>query len=594
MKKHHFILVLLFILPMLSFAQEKDTPQVKKPVENKDSVKEKDSSVNYMVEYDFKTKKYTKNHLKPKTGYPISYKINNINRLAHDIKITVTDSVISESYVDEDLGNFIKKYFDEAQKKSTKEQPEKPDKSAGLTPENIKETPQDDGNNSNSDSTNTSSASSANVIKVIQESADLSIQKGEQTVENDISEIKKISEDNINDGKPDENTSTENEKKITEKTEEIVEKVNKINESLGESPLKEHFNNYMTANNNFYESYAELEAMYKYCLKYKTITAELIEISSFPYLTLNEFEDNHKEYFKSKLIDIKHYEAYYETIEVKYKDFKTKYNTLISLQTHLNKILTEEGRYKVFEKLENFNKSADIIYQTITSAKEDKLTLNLERLYMLLVNENNYSYTSPPVQPLYDLVRFHVDIKKRTDNNFTVHDKMKYVHSEPTKNGLRLDFSIGVSGSLFDDKYNIELDFDRDGNQVVRKYNTDIFTPAFIGFFNASKRAAGYWSYGLSLGLGIGAENGTINFDNFFIGPSVIIGRYERIVVTGGLAFKNLPTLKQSFEFDDIVNNEYVLDNVANFDYRNGYFISVTYNLTNGIRKNIKKINDSF
>ncbi|WP_297868798.1 hypothetical protein [uncultured Flavobacterium sp.] len=107
------------------------------------------------------------------------------------------------------------------------------------------------------------------------------------------------------------------------------------------------------------------------------------------------------------------------------------------------------------------------------------------------------------------------------------------------------------------------------------KNDKSIFTPSFVGFFTASMRSATYFSWGFSIGIGVSAFEGSLTFDNFFVRPSLTVGKYERVTLTSGISIKNLPL-------------QYTIENVSDKNYVPGFFISLSYNLTKGVKDNIK------
>ncbi len=109
-----------------------------------------------------------------------------------------------------------------------------------------------------------------------------------------------------------------------------------------------------------------------------------------------------------------------------------------------------------------------------------------------------------------------------------------------------------------------------------------------VGFFTTSYRSATHYTVGLSLGLGIGTTNGKIILDNVYIGPSLIVGKYERISITSGITFKNIPKLNNSFKNGDIVPNSFKPENITTESYQPGIFFAIHYNLTSGVRNQLK------
>jgi hypothetical protein len=152
------------------------------------------------------------------------------------------------------------------------------------------------------------------------------------------------------------------------------------------------------------------------------------------------------------------------------------------------------------------------------------------------------------------------------------------------------DLNLGVAGSFHKKNNTYEIKADSSGVNTITNTNSSGFSPSFVGFFTTSYRSATHFTYGLSLGLGISADNGTIVSDNFFIGPSLIVGRYERVNLTAGISFKNLPKLNSNYKEKDIVSNTTTIESITSKSYEPGFFIALTYNLTKGVKNNVKQI----
>lgn len=529
----------------------------------------------YMVEYNFASGLYDRNNLKPKVGTPITYKIKNINRLAYEVIVKTRDSILSQSYIDEDIIKFIQTFKKEDESK--KEEPVSiNNKSNNDIGEDItlKEDVPEDGKET---------------INIIQESAKLSSEIGELNAKI------KFSEEYVIDSEESKTKTDLLKKELSEKNEKLKIEIDRLNEIIEEnSEYEDIIQDYFRENNLLHQTFAELRANYEKILISKQIAGEVATIANNPKLNYSQYQENYSERFKNISLNLPVLIDYNNNFNHKYSEFLLHYKNLKSYLSKLDNILTPQGKYKVLVKLENIKDLAEKMDSQTQNLDIEDLVKRTLRIQELLENEKNYEFISIPVQPLFDVVIFDVDIKKRNENAYPVTDQRKFNHKEFTRYGLRFDISVGVGGSLHSSKYSLSTEVDKEGNNIITENENDLFTPSFIGFFTTSYRSATHFTYGLSAGIGISAEDGSFTFDNFFVGPSFIVGRYERVMLTGGVSFRHLPSLNNSYELNDEIPNGFTIENVANFSYRPGIFIALSYNLTKGVKENIKRFNDSF
>lgn len=144
--------------------------------------------------------------------------------------------------------------------------------------------------------------------------------------------------------------------------------------------------------------------------------------------------------------------------------------------------------------------------------------------------------------------------------------------------GLQINASIGLSfGQFFQQPQNY---FVRDS--VIRQSDKDTFTPyitSFVHFYPQSRRGA---SLGGSFGVGLPIGSGT-SFDaiTFFLGPSLIIGRQQRITLSGGLLGGKVAQLDGGYEVGDTfdLNSDFL---PTSNTYRLGYALGISFNLASG------------
>lgn len=145
----------------------------------------------------------------------------------------------------------------------------------------------------------------------------------------------------------------------------------------------------------------------------------------------------------------------------------------------------------------------------------------------------------------------------------------------PVAGSFKVNASIGVSfGQFFDRPQSY---FIRD--QRIRAEDNDSFYPVISSFFHFYGQSKGNTSLGGAFGIGL-----PITGDNagqsasFFLGPSLIIGRSERLVLSGGLMGSQVERLAQGYEVGDLFVSDANLAPTKNV-YEMGYFLGLSFNI---------------
>lgn len=144
--------------------------------------------------------------------------------------------------------------------------------------------------------------------------------------------------------------------------------------------------------------------------------------------------------------------------------------------------------------------------------------------------------------------------------------------------GMRVRASVGLNfGAFFEHP---QAFFVRDS--TLQSNDKDAFVPvmtSFVHFYAPSRRAVSVaGSFGVGFPLG-GGEN--LQSISFFLGPSFLFGRSERIVLNAGLMGGKTEKLSQGYQ----VGDRYISDaNLAPTTsvYALGYYVGVSFNLSGG------------
>jgi hypothetical protein len=143
--------------------------------------------------------------------------------------------------------------------------------------------------------------------------------------------------------------------------------------------------------------------------------------------------------------------------------------------------------------------------------------------------------------------------------------------------GMQINASVGLSFGQFFDRP--ETFYVRDS--TIRSSEQDAFSPiltSFVHFYPQSRKET---SVGGSFGVGIplgGSSGGSLDAITFFLGPSLILGRQQRFVLSAGLIGGKVDQLANGYQvgdhFDfqpDILQTEAV--------YKLGYAVGLSFNL---------------
>lgn len=497
----------------------------------------------YVIEYDFKSGYFKKNNQKIIVNSPVVFKIVNINRLAYEVRVKAKDSVIGVSNM-EGLTELFKK-----------EQIENLEKQI-----------------------NTSDINKSNIQPFTAVVVDDF--KGS---ENENKELKK----SINNFMIELSSKSSLSLNAIDE-EEIKKALDSIENIKVGNKIDEDISNHLELQKKLTTLYLKILEKYYIMLN---LSKEYLHISSLinePLLSSNDQIDDLK--LETIVLEFENNKIIKEDISLLVNQFQSEYNA-IKTNIQLGKSTNYGGVMKLNYISDNQNVVINYINEKINKINFDNLRNELIQLKNLLKTKNRnliFEYVSHPIQPFQDVVIFDVEIKKKKTDNNLIENSRKFSHKEFVRHGLRLDISLGVAGSLHSDKYSYAVKMNQNNENVIMKNDKSIFTPSFVGFFTASRRSATHFSCGFSIGIGVSANEGSLTFDNFFVGPSLTVGKYERVTLTSGLSIKNLPVLNNGYQEGDIVPQQYTIENVSDKNYVPGFFISLSYNLTKGVKDNIK------
>lgn len=552
----------------------------------------------YEIRYNFKTKVYDRNLLGPKINHPIVYKIENINRIAYDIKISSRDSTLTKG---EDVEIITpSESTKEAKKVETLEM-----ETIRIDVLNSENTNMDGINdetrtslknkveahkfevvrlNGLLDQTHSDIKRKNEEIKALRDSFDKSntdsvAKTNYNSIEKELDEklTKYITEkDSLNDLiikqkdaiSRNENSLSEEEKKL--------QKINNFNNDYSKLSEK-HVNlnnrineiNEIFKNNNILVSIARNPQIYS-VEDYNVIAKD----------SLGDYTQIDKIYSRRECIT--QYSKEYTEFKLLYSKIKNNFEII--------QLLKSVSTYKdIIKSIEEINTIVEKNNTKILDQNPNQVITNMITLIQYLKNPETYSITSAPIQPTQDVVIFDVDIK--TKKGLDYNNERKFSHKEYTKGGVRYDFStglvlgFGVNDYSFSKETIYNTDLQPIEEMIVERENTNEYLPAVGAMLHVSLRNHRLVSFGLTLGASISTTE--LDLNSLFPGISILIGKTEKIIITAGPALKKIQYIKSDFDVD----KAYPVGTLpSSFEtqstFRQGWFVGLTYNLTNKQKSN--------
>jgi hypothetical protein len=546
----------------------------------------------YEVEYDFKKGIYVRNKLRLLVNTPTVFKVSNINRLTYNITISSNDVILAETALADNFKEEIKEAI------STKNTIIVADKNGIITAQKLDLSNIDEKYDFKDDKTDgigqfsESLKSTKKVTKLIAEKEKLNVQVKDlilnfKILEINIADAKKDSSIVKSDSlqklrKPKSDSIDKIEDALKKITNDIATEINSQKESI----LKK-FNEDNVA---FQAAFYTFNEVYKTVLKLQECYSDVKVIADYPFMTKKRFQEDYKSecHRKAKLLflqkeSLTQFKEYYRQVGIKYSNLR--YNP------YLSDFLNYGGISKLYAQADYIKQLADEMNNDVNSINISLVLNKLEHLLKYLEDEKTYEYTSAPIQPIQDAANFEIKIEKRLDNNAVITNEKTFSHTEFTYGGTRVDFSAGLAASYFGNATAYEFGIDGKGATILSEKNDNIVAPALVGLVTMSYRQAGSLAVGASAGLGIDATNGKVQLSNFFIGPTLLFGKSDRLFVTAGLSFRNVQQLKSGYTIGEVITGGADdIDKYLSDKYAVGSFISLTYNLTKGVRASIKQL----
>ncbi len=259
-----------------------------------------------------------------------------------------------------------------------------------------------------------------------------------------------------------------------------------------------------------------------------------------------------------------------------------------------NKIFSTLELLKTYDSANAFEyksaiSSATAMLRDYKEFDSEKLVSQITGIYEL-VNQKNFelSYQTLSITENADFIKYRIEFKpvnnsqiQQTQGPYNL--DMAFLINE----GLKIDVSTGVilDFNLADPSYYFQKFNTTQGGQsfdsvrVKKSPNTGNITPSVNLMLNAYKRSSLNFKPGISLGFGVSSD---IRF-RLYCGPSLIIGRKERIMVSSGIAFGAI--VRNADGYDDgktFANNSSVPNQVplVQDSFKFGWYFGLGFNLS--------------
>jgi hypothetical protein len=190
------------------------------------------------------------------------------------------------------------------------------------------------------------------------------------------------------------------------------------------------------------------------------------------------------------------------------------------------------------------------------------------------VQGNIFTYSFPPVQAKGDEVVFDLIVRKKNDINEYKEFK-KLNQTIPVSGGWKISAGLGLGfGVLKDKSYEYSV-----VNSKITADQLDDFVPLLVSFAHAYKKTTNNLNFGGSFGIGFPIQGGTsVQSMTFFLGPTMILGKNQKFLLTAGLMGGKVNRLSDGFEVGDSFDN--ATSTVPTIKrYELGYFIGISYDL---------------
>jgi hypothetical protein len=543
--------------------------------------------------------------LRPKHKQPVVLKIININKLAHNVLITENDVKIKDDYLDTDT-EAAKTILDQ-----TKPAELITSDTKSLNTEAPKEVVERNDKNIQDIKGNIQSLQiliEFNKRKLWQVKEKLELNKTElATLESDLEKYnnsKRI--ESINEV-PDQSKIVQLEKEINTKKKsisdlkivkgELNDEVYYLNLKIEGAEIQLMTNNDNLKNFKLYlskinEKFHDIQMNLVNINRINGAYTNYINFIIIPTLTKKQYAD-----YASKICTIvdlekrKEYYGYIKEFETTYVQFNQQYDSFFNSDAYYDIIhLDQNTSYSKLVKLnlENLKIEVERIYKIVNTTELRTKLHNVELFDNVLSGDNAFIVYSDPIQSFQDYLEFKVKItqNKNLGTSILTEQDKEFTYTEYVRQSVRWDFSVGTvyDFGIKNQEYEIKKNEATSKYQIVENNSTE-YTPTIAGLLHTSFRSNSMFAFGFSLGASIDLTK--LNFNSFFPGVSLLIGKKQKLIFTVGPALKRVNQLKAIYDTNTDYTEQLQTENVTSSQFKTGWFAAISWNLTNAQKSKI-------
>ena len=231
-------------------------------------------------------------------------------------------------------------------------------------------------------------------------------------------------------------------------------------------------------------------------------------------------------------------------------------------------------------KIESAQEQVQKDYDALSKQYEVALD-SISSLFVKAISPANYIVTSDPidVEDDTDEVEFQIQIGGPKDdfNKITPFKKRLKVSG-----GLKIDYSVGLALKFISDD---QFFFD-DDKKLQQQSKNNALTPGITSMIHFYPRTSKGVAFGGMFGINADFKEITDINLGFLAGPSIILGRSQKIILSGGISFSKVSRLKDGEYKIGTVYNDTKIEDVTNKILQPSWFCSFSYSIT---KRNVVK-----
>ena len=619
-------ILILGALFICHFMIAQNSPSANYPSKAKNNKKETNKKVPTLVaEYDFQAGTYKTNKLNPKHNQPIVLKVTNINRLANqvffstnDVKIQLNEDnnqryvekIIKENKITEpittaSINTEVSAPKDAEFKESTDNKMDPQEKMKLYGDIKIFEDNKTDQENALIITSNTV-LEKKQAVNIAKKDYDEAVNKLNQ-----ISEVEKLAANTIDELQTDiknkeivlntaksELTKEElNKEMILKKLERIDFQINSLHNKL--EIYGNILKNFTSKTNLILEKFDNIQINIMNINRINAAYNSYINYIINPNLTRTQYKNEVAGICvvldKEKTND---YQLYIKEYEKSFREFLSQYNTTFNGDLFFEIAKVNKSYADLVKlKFDNVKKEAESINVQVNPNELRKKLNDVEIIDSFLSTENAFTTFSDVIQPLEDFVEINVQINQKSELGTSIikQNPKEFTYREYVRRGVRWDFSagsvfdFGIANQEYEVRENPANATNARPTYNIIQNNSSLYTPTIAGLMHTSFRSSSMFALGFSLGLSIDLTS--FNLNSFFPGVSLLVGKKEKTIFTIGPALKKVKQIKAIYDTTSSYSTPISVSDITSDQYRLGWFVGISYNLTNSQKSKIKLAN---